>query len=191
MRTASVIKAGPALDAVRAGELEALPASSADARAAAVAAGYEEGRQRAAVELEQERQALRRRADEELRRALGALEAAHDELAARFRQATRDLEDAVASLVVDIARAVLRREVACGADALARALSLAGDRPGAIVRLNPADLPTEASVHSGLELRADASVAPGGFELEVGETLVDGRIETALERVRAVLEGAR
>jgi flagellar assembly protein FliH len=113
----------------------------------------------------------------------------------RHRQALdlADLEDALARTAVDLATAVIGRELAVsaspGADALARALALVPAGATAVARLNPADVATlgDAAADSTLTVIADPAVEPGGCILEVGDSRIDAQLGPALDRVRAAL----
>jgi flagellar assembly protein FliH len=96
-----------------------------------------------------------------------------------------------------LAEAIVGRELALatepGRDAVARALAIAPDSVELQLRLNPDDAAAfdATSLPPGrvITVVADHSVASGDCLAESGWTRVDARIETALERVRAVLEG--
>jgi flagellar assembly protein FliH len=107
------------------------------------------------------------------------------------------LEHAAVELAFNIAQAVLGRELKLatspGLEAIRRALAESPDSDGAVVRLNPADaqaLSGNDQVPRGVTIVPDPSVGAGGCVLEVGAALVDARLETALERVRRVLDDA-
>ena len=142
--------------------------------------------------------------------ALTQLEAAGRALAEaaadlRRRQALEltGLEDAVARAAVDLASAIIGRELEVaaspGADALARALALVPAGSVAIARLHPGDAArlddTGVAASSGgatagpLTVIADPAVEPGGCILEVGESRIDAQLGPALDRVRAALLG--
>lgn len=144
-----------------------------------------------------------------------------DEAAAdlRRRQALEltGLEDALARTAVDLAAAIIGRELQVaespGADALARALVLVPAGAKAIARLHPADAalldesrpassliapdsmgaPSGAAstVPPGVTIVADPSIDPGGCILEVGDSRIDAQLGSALDRVRAALLGDR
>jgi flagellar assembly protein FliH len=134
--------------------------------------------------------------------ALGAslAEAAAD---LRRRQALElaGLEDALARAAVDLASAVVGRELEVsaspGADALARALALVPAGSTAVARLHPADAavvggaPWGDHASGSLTMIPDPAVEPGGCILEVGESRIDAQLGPALDRVRAALLGDR
>jgi flagellar biosynthesis/type III secretory pathway protein FliH len=105
------------------------------------------------------------------------------------------LQHAAAELAFQIAEAVLVRELklssAPGLEAVRRALAESPESDGALVRLNPADAKEVAGqVPGNVTIVPDPSVGLGGCVLEVGAAVVDARIETALKRVRNVLDEA-
>lgn len=130
-------------------------------------------------------------------RALSGLDA---QLGALQQSQADDLDafatDAVA-LALEIAEMVLDHQVAAakdpGAEALARALAVLRPTGKVVARLHPEDLEllgeTPAGVH--LEILADHTVGRGGCLLDTGASRVDATLESALARVREVLETAR
>lgn len=154
---------------------------------------------------------------------LEALIRSLDEAAAdlRRRQALElaGLEDALARTAVDLASAIIGRElqvaVSPGADALARALALVPAGATAVARLHPADAAlldgerpstsliapdssgstahgaTAPAVPGGVTIVADPAIEPGGCILEVGDSRIDAQLGSALDRVRAALLGDR
>ena len=142
-----------------------------------------------------------------------ALDAAAADL--RHRQALElsGLEDALARAAVDLASAIIGRELAVsvspGADALARALALVPAGSVAVARLHPGDAAiladTGADTGTGgaglargltgtpaaVTIIADPAVEPGGCILEVGDSRIDAQLGPALDRVRTALLGDR
>jgi flagellar assembly protein FliH len=122
-----------------------------------------------------------------------------DEAAAdlRRRQALElaGLEDALARAAVDLASAVIGRELEVaaspGADALARALALVPAGATATARLHPADAALISEATAGVSVLPDPAVEPGGCILEVGDSRIDAQLGPALDRVRAALLGDR
>jgi flagellar assembly protein FliH len=123
----------------------------------------------------------------------------------RRRQALEltGLEDALARAAVDLASAIVGRELQVsaspGADALARALALTPAGCTAVARLHPADAEALqetaddiADVTPGtLTLIADPAIERGGCILEVGDSRIDAQLGPAIDRVRAALLGDR
>lgn len=105
------------------------------------------------------------------------------------------LEKNLVALSAAVAREVIGRELKGQADDIAtlvhQAISEFPLDAAIRVRLNPADLSAISSPLRGDALRAgrevrwvpDPSIAPGGCLVEGPESLVDGRIEKALERI--------
>jgi len=122
-----------------------------------------------------------------------------DEAAAdlRRRQALElaDLGDALARTAVDLASAIIGRELQVaespGADALARAMALVPAGATAVARLHPADAALITEAPAGVTLLADPAVEAGGCILEVGDSRIDAQLSSALDRVRAALLGDR
>ncbi|HEV7685518.1 MAG TPA: FliH/SctL family protein, partial [Acidimicrobiia bacterium] len=152
---------------------------------------------------------------EALARALGD---AGDDLRRRQALELTDLEDTLARTAVDLASAIIGRELQIsaspGADALARALALVPAGSMAVARLHPADAAVLAEAEAGavagigavaggylvargsgtpasVTIIADPAVEPGGCILEVGESRIDAQLGPALDRVRAALLGDR
>lgn len=155
----------------------------AAADAAVAAAG-------AARRLEQDAQEQRTRTADAVR----VLTAASQAFLQQEQVAVVDVENAVVTLALDLARAVLDREIATttnpGADAIARALVLAPEGGTATVYLHPADVVVLGEVDGLgrlLVLVADPSVERGGCVLESGGRRVDAQLGPALDRVAAVL----
>jgi flagellar assembly protein FliH len=129
---------------------------------------------------------------EELFRSLAA---AAEELRRRQALDLAGLEDALARAAVDLASAIIGRElevsVSPGADALARALALVPAGSVAVARLHPADAAILADPPGGITVIPDPAVEPGGCILEVGHSRIDAQLGSALDRVRASLLGDR
>ncbi len=144
-------------------------------RVEAVASGREEGRAQASAAV-----------------ARGALE--RDRLLA-------SAEGELVRLAVAIAEKILQREVARDEGAVvemaARALAQARQRREVTLRIHPDDagairrshrrLLSALSRARALELREDAAVARGGVLVETEAGVVDGRLETQLAAIGAVL----
>jgi flagellar assembly protein FliH len=157
--------------------------------AEAYAEGFEEGRHEGEIA-----EAAR------LRTAVEAATEALDELRAGEVRWTGTIEENVCALAVAIARQVVGRELATDIEPVIelvrRALSeFPIDQPIRI-RINPADLNAMRSADAveGDRLGAiapdrdagwqpDPAIAPGGVVVEGRERIIDGRVDTALERV--------
>ncbi|QGG94644.1 FliH/SctL family protein [Actinomarinicola tropica] len=170
-----------------AGHAEGLAAGRAEGLARGHAEGLAAGRDEARIE-----------AVRDLAGALRALDAASAAADARDAVVLADIEAEVVDLALALAEAIIEREVRsvddAARDAVRRALRLAPERGGLLVRLHPDDIThlgdlAELSPGRALEVVADPSVARGGCLIENDATQVDARIETALSRARAVLLG--
>lgn len=170
-----------------AGRSEGLAAGRADGFAEGHAEGIATGR------AEAEAVALQR-----LATAIDGLALAAEATSRRDAVALADIEESVVDLAVGLAAAIIEREVrsidGTTTDAVRRALRLAPERGGMVVRLHPdevAGLADVADLAPGrdLEVVADPSIRPGGCLVENDTTQVDARVETALARARAVLLG--
>lgn len=173
----------------------------ARARVSGHAAGYAAGLKAAAIELAQRTAALeaeaQRVASENARRidaAQAALEAATRALDARLAPVLVQAQDALAAASVDIAEAILGRELTATTDSALSALKRALDHAEAdavvTVRMNPADLAAlddDARAAVGVELHADATLSAGDAVAELPDGYLDARIGAALDRVRAAL----
>lgn len=172
------------------------------AAAQGYARGWAEGRRagEAKSRTEAEEAARRRQeADQDYRRkqvlALEALGAASSELRARLDEACAAVEAHVVEAAVQIAEAILGRELATGgetgADAVRRALTLLpADVTVFTLRMNPADVAAlDSDVLAGhtVTVVADASVERGGAVAETDTMVIDATVSAALTRVREVL----
>jgi flagellar assembly protein FliH len=168
---------------------EALEAATQQGYADGFARGEAEGRAAGEARAMQEFTEL-------LEPALRALEAARAELARRDAVRAEELEGDLLRLAVDVAEAVLGRELeatpGAALDAVRRALQLAPARGAIAVHLHPADVQVVDAAPSlapgrTVELVADAGVARGDAVLRVGACTIDAQVAPALDRVRAAL----
>lgn len=181
------------------------------ARATAVASGHTEGfaegyaaglaaaaaeAEAVAERQEAERLAQQQRTADRVEQGLAVLATATRAFEGLERTAVADVEDVVADLALQVARAVLDREVRTSADpggeAIARALALAPEGCPAVLRLHPDDAAAVtdlAGLAAGRDVVvvADAGVARGGCLAEGAGRHIDAQVETALQRVAAVL----
>ena len=149
-------------------------------------AGYEAGRESAASS-----DAAR------IANAVQILRSSAEQLIANESKAMHVLEENVAALAVTIARQIIGREVRTSPDLIIDLVRIAVaefpvDQPLRI-RVNPIDLSMLSVVSDGVAIRiapdreiawaADARVMPGGCVVEGRERIIDGRVDTALERV--------
>jgi flagellar assembly protein FliH len=177
----------------------------AQAHAAGYAAGWAQGcraAEAAANAARDQEQARTRQAAEgfigNTSHALAALANAATSLERRVVPAAADVEDAIVTAAFALAQAIVGRELAVakvpGEAALARVLALAPAGRPVTVRLNPSDHAFLAAAGAATEvagrtvtLVADPGVRAGDALAECDSTNIDGRIATAVERVREVL----
>jgi flagellar assembly protein FliH len=135
-----------------------------------------------------------------LRSAMLASETALDDLRAGETRWLAHLEENIAAIAVAIAQQIVAREVSTSVDIVrslvARALDEFALDQALTIRVSPADLALlhsaghadDASVAVDTHNRdvrwvADARIESGGCVVEGRERIVDGRIDTALERL--------
>jgi flagellar assembly protein FliH len=182
---------------------ELLAPARAAAQAAGYAAGWAHGARAARLVSDAEAHVAatnRERAEErrgaDVRRAIAALDSAATALEQRSAPSAHQIEDLIVSSALSIAEALigvpLRDDAVRGEAALKRALALAPVGEDVVVSLNPDDLavvdgnaPDDLS--RSITLVADASLAPGDATATCGATVIDARLSTGLDRVRAVL----
>lgn len=178
----------------------------ARARAQGHAAGFSAGLREAAAETEALRARLIAEHELELQRqaeqtaaATAALETAAAALRAGALPVLAESQQVLAAAAIELAEAVIGRELATTADsarsALHRALGDADAVPALRVRMSPADLhaideSTRSSI--GVDLVADSQLGRGDAIAELPDGYLDARIGTALARAReALLDGDR
>lgn len=140
-----------------------------------------------------------------LREAVRCAEVALEEVRAGEARWTGMIEENVCALATLIARQIIGRELAIGRDSVRELVrSALAEFPidqAIRIRINPADLDTfvaaeaidasPAHIAPDHEVRwiPDPAIAPGGCIVEGRERIIDGRIDTALERVYRRLTG--
>lgn len=168
-------------------------------------AGYAAGLQLAGLEAA----AASARRDAEHADRVAALDARHAAEVAALQQAAlalhartvpvlADAEHALFSCAVDLAEALLGRELADGEASARAALDRASGQGSAEVpasiRMNPADLAALGGNRHGLPetvaLVGDPSLNRGDAEADYPHGLLDARLGTAVDRVRVVLLGS-
>ena len=177
------------------GAASAAAAAVTEAREQAARVGYEDGFQAGLAAAAKENEALVGQSRAAVATALGAVDAAAAALGARQDVVVADVEARIAAMALQIAEAIVGRELAAatsaGRDAIARALRLAPERVAAVARLHPEDVSTVGDLGSltdrTITVVADPSVERGGCVLDVGPCRIDAQITPALARVREVL----
>ncbi len=156
---------------------------------AAYLRGVQEGR-------DQGEQAERAR----LRGAMMAAESALDDVRTGEARWLANIEENIAAISIGVAQQVLTREVSISSDVVvdvvSRAVQEFGLDQALSIRVNPGDLESLMSaervsgdeptaITKGREVRwtSDARIEKGGCVVEGRERIVDGRVDTALERL--------
>lgn len=161
------------------------------------AEGYQRGYADARGEMEASAEGERQR---RLAQVCDALSQAAGALVGRRAEAVAVAELEVVHLAVELAEAVVRRELALGrqpaVEALQRALSLVPTGEDLLVRLHPGDVLDAAELQALVPDRqvrvvADEAVEPGGCLVDAGPCHIDAQIGPALARARGVLAGLR
>lgn len=174
------------------------------ARVRGYAAGYAEGMRAAAEaaallreEIDRDREEERVAAQQRIAHAVDALEAAAGSLAEHERRLAATGQLTLESLAIELAEAVIGRELAAVDDsaraAVARILAVVDPADIRRLRLHPADLDAVTALGAapeGLVLSPDAGLARGDAVADIADGSVDARIGAALDRARAALEGA-
>lgn len=177
----------------------------AEARTRGHAAGYAAGAAQARIDAAIEAEVTAERTVREAARAearvqetIAALNTAARAAGAQAVPVLEALESQVAAAAMEIAEALIGRELARDEDsalsALQRALNPAVPAPVTIIRMNPADLaalPEKCRAEVDAGLVADPSLARGDAVAEYPHGFLDARLSTAVERMRTVLGDAR
>jgi flagellar assembly protein FliH len=163
-----------------------------DAREAAYTSAFEEGRREGLAAGLEEGRGLAR---EEQVALAAAVHKVLEELGDRCEDLGRQLAAQTAELALEIAQAVLNREVAAaddpGAEAIARCLDLVPSAGCLVARLNPDDAARLGEV-PGLGARelvvaADPALSSGDAIVSIDQITVDARLGEALRRVGEAL----
>ena len=174
-------------------------------RAQGHAAGYAAGLHAAAAETARLRQELKTRFDAEtaaLRaradHALQLLNAAEQSVAQQTVPVITEVQDSLAAAALDLAEALLGRELANGEAsaraALDRALSGVDVRLVQQVRMHPADLGVlgdDVLNQAGVMFAADPSLKRGDAVTDFPDGFLDATLGSALARAKAALLGDR
>ena len=126
--------------------------------------------------------------------AVSVLTAAAEALERRTVPRLMEAQDAIAATAIDLAEAVIGRELGseetAARSALQRALSDVDTALVNVVRLNPADLAAldqQTILASGVTFAADAALERGDAITEFADGYLDARVSAALERARATI----
>ena len=179
-----------------------------EARAVGYAQGWAHGLRDAAESQAGERAAanaeravLRDRQEQQIASALQALQAAATEMRQSTMRVTDDIEDQILAAAVELAEALLGRELrdrdAAASAALARVLQLAPANEPVTVWLHPLDHETltgpaasaligrvEGATGRGLAFETDPELQPGDARARCGSTTIDARLSAGVARLR-------
>jgi len=183
----------------------------AEARAVGYAQGWAQGLRDAAdsqagqqAAADADRASLRERQQQQVVSALQALQAATDDLRQSTMRVTDDIEDQILAAAVQLAEALLGRELrdpeVAAPAALARVLRLAPANEPVTVWLHPADHHTltapagraligsvEGATGRGLTFEIDPELEPGDARARCGSTSIDARLSAGVARLREYL----
>lgn len=181
------------------------------ARAVGYAQGWAQGSRDAMQALAAERAAgeaelaaLRARQEQQVEVALQALQDAAAQLRQGTISITDDIEDQILAAAVQLAEALLGRELrdpeVAAPAALARVLRLAPANEPVTVWLHPADHETltgpagaaligsvEGATGRGLTFESDPDLQPGDARARCGSTSIDARLSAGVARLREYL----
>jgi len=167
-----------------------------------LAAGQREGLQQAQAEIDARvNQLADQKAADKLSTLYPAMQQAAEQLAADHDRWLTHWEASAVRLAAAIAERILRREIErkpeLTAEVLREALQLAAGSSQIKLRLNPADVELldqriaeiveRISPGGTATIVADAQISRGGCLVETQHGLIDGRLETQLERITAEL----
>lgn len=161
----------------------------------AYAEGFAQGQAHAALEAQRQLAEYIANEGQNIARDFGKLFAIAQE---QMAQAEQVLASGVLDLACELARQVVRRELAVRTDALQPVLRealglLVADTQSAVIRLNPLDLallePVIKAEFAGLSLTllSDEAMNQGGCLVESAGTVVDGTLEKRWARAVATL----
>lgn len=173
----------------------------ADLRARSEAEGFDTGYERGYAEgIAAGRSAGLALVSSQAAEALARIESAFESACAEQRAVASSLVVAATEVALQIAEAVIGRELEIatdpGRDALVRALNAAPDDGRLVARLNPGDADVLSAGAASLpgseriEIVADPSVEPGGCLLDTPTGRVDALVSSALARAGAALRGS-
>lgn len=157
--------------------------------------GYAHGVESALADAERARQAESLRVEA----ALSALNQAIVEVRETGVELRNEIQTSAPRLAFALVEQLLARELELslnpGREAIIRTLSLEAGTTPATIRMNPSDVAvlgeiSELGLAREIIVVADAAVESGGVLVEIGETTLDGQVNTALERVRKALLGS-
>ena len=183
------------------------------ARVGGYAAGWAEGTRAAAVAAQRAAERVAERVEEERAVARAQVDAALATLASAARAVNdrtipvvEESHELIVRLALDLAEAIVGVELSSSErsarSALARALAVPAGTEIVAIRLNPQDLAHldllagaaakagVVGVPDGVELVADATLAPGDAISDLPTGYLDARVATGAARLRAAVEQA-
>lgn len=174
------------------------PATSLDAVVeAARREAFEEGRRAGAAEVRASVETARAAM---ARRTAMQIEEASRQVAELRAQVIDEVVNDLSGLVVDLAEALVGRELAVGAsdarDAISRALALAPAGPELVISVHPDCGLDDADIAGGavgrqVTILRDPSIDLHGCRIMAGGCQIDAQIPAALDRVRAAVDALR
>ena len=130
-------------------------------------------------------------ARDEVAAALQAIREAVEQLATAAGQRTTGIAELASALAVDLAREILQRELredgSFGSDVVRQALSVANIEDSITIVMNPLEAELCAAPEQ-VTIIGDQRVPRTHAEVRIGSSIIDFGIDTALARVRQVLE---
>ena len=130
-------------------------------------------------------------ARDEVAAALQAIREAVEQLATAAGQRTTGIAELASALAVDLAREILQRELredgSFGSDVVRQALSVANIEDSITIVMNPLEAELCAAPEQ-VTIIGDERVPRTHAEVRIGSSIIDFGIDTALARVRQVLE---
>ncbi len=130
-------------------------------------------------------------ARDEVAAALQAIREAVEQLATAAGQRTTGIAELASALAVDLAREILQRELredgSFGADVVRQALSVANIEDSITIVMNPVEAELCAAPEQ-VTVIGDDRVPRTHAEVRIGSSIIDFGVDTALARVRQVLE---
>jgi flagellar assembly protein FliH len=158
-------------------------------------AGMEHGKQQAQAELQLQMQAF---ISNQAQEAADKLTALFESVQRELQMAEQAMAQGVLALSCELARQVLRHELAVNTEVvmpvLAEAIGLLGaEFKIAVVKMNPLDIAALGEqIHAdfaglNVSLRADPDVLQGGCLLESAGTVIDGTVQKRWQRAVATL----
>lgn len=196
----------PAAATASSAQTEYLDRAAEQAQVRGHAAGYAMGLRAATAAADERLQLLEAahveraaRREAKLDQAIDAMTAAMNAVARTVMPVVAEADNALLSAAIELAEAVIARELADTDDGAAAALRrvLAGlgseiEQPGLTVRMHPSDaaaLADTAALPATLTILADSRLSPGDAIAELEDGLIDARIGAALQRAKLALAG--